>query len=52
MSKSGLLQGMDASYQRPVLILLDRNEDLSSALHHPSTYQVPKIFLPFMIMII
>lgn len=25
--------------QRPVLIIMDRNEDLASSLHHPSTYQ-------------
>ncbi|RLN59013.1 hypothetical protein BBJ28_00006811, partial [Nothophytophthora sp. Chile5] len=24
---------------RPVLIIMDRNEDLASSLHHPSTYQ-------------
>lgn len=29
----------NAGYQRPVLIIMDRNEDLASALHHPSTYQ-------------
>eukprot|EP01133_Synstelium_polycarpum_P002558 gene2558-2932_t len=28
-----------SSYQRPVLILLDRNIDLSVMLHHPWTYQ-------------
>ncbi|ETW07982.1 hypothetical protein, variant [Aphanomyces invadans] len=28
-----------SSFQRPVLIILDRNEDLTSMLHHPSTYQ-------------
>ncbi|KAJ0406539.1 hypothetical protein ATCC90586_003518 [Pythium insidiosum] len=28
-----------ASFQRPVLIIMDRNEDLASSLHHPSTYQ-------------
>ncbi|TYZ68314.1 hypothetical protein PybrP1_006755 [[Pythium] brassicae (nom. inval.)] len=28
-----------SSFQRPVLIIMDRNEDLASSLHHPSTYQ-------------
>jgi sec1 family domain-containing protein 1 len=27
------------SYQRPVLIILDRNVDLSVMMHHPWTYQ-------------
>ncbi|EGG13723.1 Sec1-like family protein [Cavenderia fasciculata] len=31
--------GSMPSYQRPVLILLDRNIDLSVMLHHPWTYQ-------------
>ncbi|GMF13853.1 unnamed protein product [Phytophthora lilii] len=26
-------------FQRPVLIIMDRNEDIASSLYHPSTYQ-------------
>ncbi|KAI9920998.1 hypothetical protein PsorP6_000904 [Peronosclerospora sorghi] len=28
-----------SNFQRPVLIIMDRNQDLASSLHHPSTYQ-------------
>ncbi|OQR94306.1 SEC1 family transporter SLY1 [Thraustotheca clavata] len=38
-SRSGVFQDANTNYQRPVLIIVDRNEDLASALHHPSTYQ-------------
>ncbi|KAF0686417.1 Aste57867_21788 [Aphanomyces stellatus] len=37
--RSGVFQDSGASFQRPVLIIVDRNEDLTSMLHHPSTYQ-------------
>nr|CCA17714.1 SEC1 family transporter SLY1 putative [Albugo laibachii Nc14]CCA18360.1 SEC1 family transporter SLY1 putative [Albugo laibachii Nc14] len=41
VDRLNLFQATDAqnSFQRPVLILMDRNEDLPSMLHHPSTYQ-------------
>lgn len=41
VDRLNLFQESDApkSFQRPVLILMDRNEDLPSMLHHPSTYQ-------------
>ncbi len=29
-----------ASFHRPLLVLFDRNDDLITALHHTSTYQV------------
>ncbi|CAK4079657.1 unnamed protein product [Aphanomyces euteiches] len=37
--RSGVFNDSGATFQRPVLIILDRNEDLTSILHHPSTYQ-------------
>lgn len=36
---SNNLFAKDVSYKRPVLVLLDRNMDLSVPLHHPWTYQ-------------
>ncbi|RHY44838.1 hypothetical protein DYB38_009915 [Aphanomyces astaci] len=41
--RSGLFNDAASSFQRPVLIILDRNEDLTAMLHHPSTYQVHPI---------
>ncbi|KDO33631.1 hypothetical protein SPRG_01605 [Saprolegnia parasitica CBS 223.65] len=38
-ARSGVFQDTSANFQRPVLIIVDRNEDLASGLHHPSTYQ-------------
>ena len=32
-------ESVSSGFQRPVLIIMDRNEDLGAALHHPSTYQ-------------
>jgi len=29
-----------AAFHRPLLVLFDRNDDLITALHHTSTYQV------------
>lgn len=40
LSRSELFsESVSSGFQRPVLIIMDRNEDLSAALHHPSTYQ-------------
>mmetsp|Transcript_17218 Transcript_17218/g.27358 ORF Transcript_17218/g.27358 Transcript_17218/m.27358 type:complete len:615 (-) Transcript_17218:57-1901(-) len=39
MSRNNLFSGGVSSYKRPLLILLDRNMDLSVPLHHPWTYQ-------------
>ncbi|OQR92252.1 SEC1 family transporter SLY1 [Achlya hypogyna] len=38
-SRSGVFQDASTNFQRPVLVIVDRNEDLASGLHHPSTYQ-------------
>ena len=37
---SGGTGGGTASFYRPLLIIFDRNDDLITALHHTSTYQV------------
>ncbi|CAH0480418.1 unnamed protein product [Peronospora belbahrii] len=37
--RNGVFIDNPASFQRPVLIIMDRNEDIASSLHHPSTYQ-------------
>ncbi|TMW65873.1 hypothetical protein Poli38472_003638 [Pythium oligandrum] len=38
-ARKGVFADANSSFQRPVLIIMDRNEDLPSSLHHPSTYQ-------------
>ncbi|CAI5715159.1 unnamed protein product [Peronospora farinosa] len=37
--RNGVFADNTSSFQRPVLIIMDRNEDIASSLHHPSTYQ-------------
>ncbi|CAI5716834.1 unnamed protein product [Peronospora destructor] len=37
--RNGVFVDNTSSFQRPVLIIMDRNEDIATALHHPSTYQ-------------
>lgn len=46
-SSSGAARGAPstASFHRPLLILIDRNEDLITSLHHTSTYQVSALIL-------
>ncbi|DBA03371.1 TPA: hypothetical protein N0F65_004648 [Lagenidium giganteum] len=38
-ARKGVFSETSTSFQRPVLVIMDRNEDLPSMLHHPSTYQ-------------
>ncbi|KAF1334082.1 Sec1 family transporter sly1, partial [Globisporangium splendens] len=38
-ARNGIFSEGNSNFQRPVLIIMDRNEDLASSLHHPSTYQ-------------
>ncbi|GAB9467923.1 Sec1 family transporter sly1 [Globisporangium polare] len=38
-ARNGVFSEGNSNFQRPVLIIMDRNEDLASSLHHPSTYQ-------------
>ncbi|KAG1692671.1 hypothetical protein DVH05_025149 [Phytophthora capsici] len=37
--RNGVFAESGSSFQRPVLIIMDRNEDIASSLYHPSTYQ-------------
>ncbi|CEG47256.1 sec1 family transporter sly1 [Plasmopara halstedii] len=37
--RNGVFTESTSNFQRPLLIIMDRNEDIASGLHHPSTYQ-------------
>ncbi|TDH73646.1 hypothetical protein CCR75_004255 [Bremia lactucae] len=38
-SRSGVFNESLFSFQRPLLIIMDRTEDIAASLYHPSTYQ-------------
>ncbi|KAF1794398.1 Sec1-like, domain 2 [Phytophthora cactorum] len=37
--RNGVFTENTSNFQRPLLIIMDRNEDIASSLYHPSTYQ-------------